>query len=55
LRKLKQFVKRQARTKVQPQFIVEEGIASDQILAFAAAGNVNLIVVGTHGLPVTAG
>jgi nucleotide-binding universal stress UspA family protein len=50
LRKLKQFVKRQTRTKVQPQCVVEEGIASDGILSFAKAQKVNLIVMGTHGL-----
>jgi nucleotide-binding universal stress UspA family protein len=50
LRKLKQFAKRQTRTKVQPRCVVQDGIASDEVLSFAEAQAVNLIVMGTHGL-----
>ena len=50
LRKLREFAKRQTRTKVQPQCIVQDGAATDQILSFAEAKAVNLIVMGTHGL-----
>ena len=50
LRKLREFTKRRTRTKVQPQCVVQDGIASDQILSFAEAQAVNLIVMGTHGL-----
>jgi len=50
LRKLREFAKRQTRTKVQPQCVVQDGIASDKILSFAETKRVNLIVMGTHGL-----
>ena len=57
LQKLREFVKRQTRTKVQPQCVVHEGcklsessIYSDRILSFAEAQAVDLIVMGTHGL-----
>jgi nucleotide-binding universal stress UspA family protein len=49
-RKLREFAKRRTRTKVQPQCVVQEGIATDQILSFAKAQAVDLIVMGTHGL-----
>ena len=50
LRKLREFAKRQTRTKVQPQCVVQDGNASDKILSFAETKGVNLIVLGTHGL-----
>ena len=50
LQKLREFAKRQTRTKVQPQCIVQDGNASDKILSFAKTKAVNLIVMGTHGL-----
>jgi nucleotide-binding universal stress UspA family protein len=57
LQKLRGFVKRLTRTKVQPQCVVHEGcrlsessLYSDRILSFAEAQAVNLIVMGTHGL-----
>jgi nucleotide-binding universal stress UspA family protein len=50
LRKLREFAKRQTRTKVQPQCVVQDGNASDKILSFAETQGVNLIVMGTHGL-----
>ena len=57
LQKLREFVKRLTRTKVQPQCVVHEGcrlsessIYSDRILSFAKAQAVNLIVMGTHCL-----
>ena len=57
LQKLREFVKRQTRTKVLPQCVVHEGcklsessINSERILSFAKAQAVNLIVMGTHGL-----
>ena len=50
LRKLREFAKRHARAKIQPQCVVQEGIATDLILSFAEAQAVNLIVMGTHGL-----
>jgi nucleotide-binding universal stress UspA family protein len=50
LRKLKEFARRQTRTKVQPKCVVKDGIATDQILSFAELEAVDLIVMGTHGL-----
>jgi nucleotide-binding universal stress UspA family protein len=50
LRKLREFAKRHTRARVQPQCVVQEGIATDLILSFAEAKAVNLIVMGTHGL-----
>lgn len=50
LRKLKRLVRRQTRAKVQPQCIVQDGEATDQILSFAEAHKVNLTVMGTYGL-----
>jgi len=50
LQKLKDFARRQTRTKVRPKCILQDGIPSDQILALAEMQAVNLIVMGTHGL-----
>jgi nucleotide-binding universal stress UspA family protein len=50
LQKLNHFVKRQTRTSVEPQCVVQEGIATDQILNLAEAEGVDLIVMGTYGL-----
>jgi nucleotide-binding universal stress UspA family protein len=49
LRKLREFAKRQTRTNAQPQCVVKDGIVADQILSFAQAQAVNMIVMGTHG------
>jgi nucleotide-binding universal stress UspA family protein len=50
LRKLKLFVKRRTRTRVQPRCIIAEGNATDEILSLAKTQRVRLIVMGTHGL-----
>jgi nucleotide-binding universal stress UspA family protein len=50
LRKLQLFAKRRTRTKIRPECVVQEGAATDQILSFAEARGVRLIVMGTHGL-----
>ena len=50
LQKLKDFARRQTRTKVRPKCILQDGIPSDQILSLAETQAVNLIVMGTHGL-----
>lgn len=50
LRKLREFAKRQTRTMVHPECVVQDGIATDQILSFAKARAASLIVMGTHGL-----
>jgi len=46
---LQEFVKSHADSDVQPERVVELGIAPDFILAFAEARNTDLIVMGTHG------
>jgi len=50
LQKLKDFARRQTRTKVRPKCILQDGIPSDQILSLAETQAVNLIVMGTYGL-----
>src|SRR5713101_4774279 len=47
--KLQEFVKNHADNDIQPERVVEQGIASDSILAFAEAQKTDLIVMGTHG------
>ncbi|MEJ2009926.1 MAG: universal stress protein [Acidobacteriota bacterium] len=49
-RKLKRFLKRQTWARVNPQPLVQDGIATDEILSLAETQAVNLIVMGTHGL-----
>lgn len=50
LQKLKQFIRGQTRTKIEPQCVVREGEATDQILTFAEAQGTDLIVMGAYGL-----
>jgi nucleotide-binding universal stress UspA family protein len=50
LQKLREFAKRPTRIQVQPQCVVRDGNASDKILSFAETKEVDLIVMGTHGL-----
>jgi nucleotide-binding universal stress UspA family protein len=47
--KLQEFVKIHADNDIQPERVVEQGTASDSILAFAEAQKTDLIVMGTHG------
>lgn len=47
--KLREFVTKHPRPAVEPQLVVDQGNASDLILSFAQAHNVELIVMGTHG------
>ena len=47
---LKEFVKNYTHNKVEPELIVDEGIAADSILSFAQEQKSDLIVMGTHGL-----
>ncbi len=47
--KLQEFVKNHADNDIQPEHVVEQGIASDCILAFAEAQKTDLIAMGTHG------
>src|SRR5271154_2848464 len=47
---LKEFVKNYTYNKVQPELIVDEGIAADSILSCAQEQKSDLIVMGMHGL-----
>jgi nucleotide-binding universal stress UspA family protein len=47
---LQEFAKKHSWRGIQPQCEVQDGVATDLILAFAEAKAVNLIVMGTHGL-----
>ena len=49
-KQLHTFAKLQTRSGVNPECLVQEGGAADSILSFAAEQNVDLIVMGTHGL-----
>jgi len=42
-------VKNHANNEIQPEPVVDQGIAADSILALAEAQEVDLIVMGTHG------
>jgi nucleotide-binding universal stress UspA family protein len=46
---LQEFLKNHADNDIQPECVVELGIAPDAILAFAEARKTDLIVMGTHG------
>jgi nucleotide-binding universal stress UspA family protein len=46
---LQKFVKNHASNEIQPEPVVDQGIAADSILALAEAQEVDLIVMGTHG------
>jgi nucleotide-binding universal stress UspA family protein len=50
LRKLKEFVKRHTRVKIQPQCVVQEGNTTDLIISLSQKRSTDLIVMGTHGL-----
>ena len=47
--KLREFVKKHTHNAIQPELVVDEGMAADAILAFAKENNADLIVMGTHG------
>jgi nucleotide-binding universal stress UspA family protein len=49
-KQLQDFAKSHPRSGVHPECLVDEGRAADSILSFAAAQDVDLIVMGTHGL-----
>src|SRR5215471_13209188 len=48
-KRLQEFVKRHASKHVRPDLVVQEGNASDCILSFAQAENIEVVVMGTHG------
>lgn len=47
--RLREFIKKHPHDRIQPQLVVDQGNASDLILSFAQAQNIELIVMGTHG------
>jgi nucleotide-binding universal stress UspA family protein len=47
---LQEFVKTHKHVEVQPELVVDQGIAPDSILSYAQARQSDLIVMGTHGL-----
>jgi len=47
--KLREFVKMYTHNAIQPELVVDEGMAADAILAFAKEQKADLIVMGTHG------
>ena len=47
---LQEFAKRNTRTEIRPEYVVQDGSAPDLILSLAEAQAVSLIVMGTHGL-----
>jgi nucleotide-binding universal stress UspA family protein len=46
---LREFVKNHTHDEIQPELVVQEGIAPDSILSFAQAEKTDVIVMGTHG------
>jgi nucleotide-binding universal stress UspA family protein len=47
--KLREFVKKHTHNAIQPELVVDEGMAADAILSFAKEQKADLIVMGTHG------
>src|SRR6202047_2562038 len=47
--RLQEFVKNHTHDKIQPELVVQEGVAADSILSFAQAQKTDVIVMGTHG------
>lgn len=48
-KQLQEFVKNHTRDEIQPELVVQQGIAPDSILTFAQAQKTDVIVMGTHG------
>jgi nucleotide-binding universal stress UspA family protein len=46
---LQEFVKNHTHDEIQPELVVQEGVAADSILSFAQAEKTDVIVMGTHG------
>jgi len=49
---LREFVKNHTHDEIQPELVVQQGIAPDSILSFAQAQKTDAIVMGTHGARV---
>src|ERR1700726_3793160 len=48
-KQLQEFVKNHTHDEIQPELVVQEGVAADSILSFAQAQKTDVIVMGTHG------
>src|SRR5579862_3575709 len=48
-KQLQEFVKNHTHDEIQPELLVQQGIAPDSILTFAQAQKTDVIVMGTHG------
>jgi nucleotide-binding universal stress UspA family protein len=48
-KQLQEFVKNHTHDEIQPELVVQEGVAADSILSFAQAEKADVIVMGTHG------
>ena len=48
-KQLQEFVKNHTHDEIQPELVVQEGVAADSILSFAQAQKADVIVMGTHG------
>jgi len=48
-KQLQEFVKNRTHDEIQPELVVQAGIAADSILSFAQAHKTDVIVMGTHG------
>jgi nucleotide-binding universal stress UspA family protein len=48
-KQLQEFVKNHTHDEIQPELVVQEGVAADSILSFAQAQKTDVIVTGTHG------
>jgi nucleotide-binding universal stress UspA family protein len=46
---LQEFVKKHPHDEIQPELVVQVGIAADSILSFAQSQETDVIVMGTHG------
>jgi nucleotide-binding universal stress UspA family protein len=49
MKQLQEFIKNQPHGEIQPELLVQEGVAADSILSFAQAQKTDVIVMGTHG------
>ncbi len=46
---LQEFVKKHTQDEIQPELVVQVGLAADSILSFAQSQETDVIVMGTHG------
>jgi nucleotide-binding universal stress UspA family protein len=48
-KQLREFVENHLHDEIQPELVVQEGVAADSILSFAQLQKADVIVMGTHG------